>query len=62
MAFKEREEKMEVKEVTEKERKDVKMAVLYELRLILDSEEKETFKKDELLKMLDTIARAKETE
>lgn len=48
--------------MTEKERKDVKMAVLYELRLILDSEEKETFQKDELLKMLDTIARAKETE
>lgn len=53
---------MEISEMTEKERKDVKMATLYELRLILDGEEKETFTKEEVLKMLDTIARAKETE
>lgn len=44
------------------ERKDVKMTTLYELRLLIDAEEKETFTKEEILKMLDTIARAKETE
>ncbi len=48
--------------MTDTERKDTKLAVLYELRLILDGEEKETFTKEELLNMLDTTARAKEAE
>ncbi len=48
--------------MTEKERKDVKMATIYELRLLIDDDEKETFSKEELLKLLDGIARAKEQE
>lgn len=48
--------------MAEKERQDTKMATLYELRLLLDSDEKETYTKAEILKLLDTIARAKETE
>lgn len=40
--------------------KIVKDATIYEIRLILDSDEKETYTKEEILKLLDTIARAKE--
>lgn len=59
---KEEDKHMEVLGMTEKERKDVKMSTLYELRLLLDSEDKETYTKEELLKFLDTIARTKDTE
>lgn len=45
---------------TAKERKDIKMATIYEIRLLIDSEEKEEFSKSEILKLLDTVARAKE--
>ncbi|MBD5141266.1 MAG: hypothetical protein K2H90_08480 [Oscillospiraceae bacterium] len=48
--------------MTEKERKDVKMATIYELRLLIDDDEKENYSKEELLKLLDGIARAKEQE
>ena len=40
----------------------VKNSTIYEIRLMLDTDEKETYTKDEILKLLDTIARAKETE
>ncbi len=42
--------------------KIVKNSTIYEIRLMVDSEEKETFTKEEILKLLDAIARAKETE
>lgn len=45
---------------TAKERKDIKMATIYEIRLLIDAEEKEDFNKSEILKLLDTVARAKE--
>ena len=48
--------------MTEKERRDTKMSTLYEIRLMVDTDEKETYTKDEILKLLDTIARAKENE
>lgn len=53
---------MEVLEMTEKERKDTKMSTIYEIRLMVDGEEKENYTKAEILKLLDTIARAKDAE
>lgn len=46
--------------MTDKERKDTKMATLYEIRLMIDADDKETYTKEEIKHMLDTIARAKE--
>lgn len=51
-----------MKDMTERERKDTMMSTLYEIRLMVDADEKETYTKEEILKLLDTIARAKETE
>lgn len=48
--------------MTDKERKDAKMAVLYEIRLSVDARDKETYTKAEILEMLDTIARTKEAD
>ncbi len=48
--------------MTERERKDVRTALIYQLRLLFDADEREIFNKDEILQMFDTIARAKETE
>ena len=52
-----------VKEVirvgTEKEGKDIQKAMLYDIRLIVKGSEKETYTKEELLDLLDTIAVAK---
>ena len=42
--------------------KIVKNSTIYEIRLMLDTDDKEMYTKDEILKLLDTIARAKETE
>lgn len=42
--------------------KIVKNSTIYEIRLMLDTDDRETYTKDEILKLLDTIARAKETE
>ena len=47
---------------TAKERKDIKMATIYEIRLLVDAEEKQEFTKDEILKLLDTVARTKEND
>lgn len=47
---------------TEKERKDTQKAVLYDIRLIVKGSEKETYTKEELLDLLDTIAAAKDQE
>ena len=42
--------------------KIIKNATIYEIRLMLDSDERETYTKEEILKILDTIAREKEPE
>lgn len=49
-----------MEELTEKERKDTKMATLYELRLIFTQGEKEQYTKEEIVELLDKIATAKE--
>lgn len=48
--------------MTEKERKDTKMATLYELRLIFTQGEKEQYSREEIVELLDKIAIAKESE
>lgn len=53
---------MEVMEVTDKERKDARMATIYEVRLIVDGKDQENYSKAEILELLDTIARAKDAE
>lgn len=47
--------------LTEKERKDAKMATLYELRLLFIHNDKEEYTKAEILDLLDQIAMTKET-
>ena len=46
--------------MTDKERQDIKMAMLYELRLIFSTGEKDNYTKEEILEMLDKIAMAKD--
>ena len=46
---------------TEKEMKKIELATLYELRLLIASDEKETFTKTELLDILDKFATVKNT-
>ncbi len=53
-------EQMEV--MNEKEIKIVKNSIIYEIRLAFASGEKEEYKKEEILEMLDKIALAKEQE
>ena len=43
--------------MTDKERQDTKMATLYELRLIITDDDKTEYTKEELLDLLDKIAR-----
>lgn len=45
-----------MQEMTEKERKDTKMATLYELRLLFTQGEKEEYTKQEIVELLDKIA------
>ena len=52
--------KTEDENMTEKERKDARMAVLYEIRLLI--EEEEEIDKEKMLKLIDTIAKAKNAE
>jgi hypothetical protein len=49
-------------DLTEKERKDTKMATLYELRLLFTQGEKDQYTRKEIVEMLDKIATTKETE
>ena len=46
--------------LTEKERKDTKMATLYELRLAFTQGEKEEYTRKEIVELLDKIAMEKE--
>lgn len=52
--------KIEVMDMTEKERMDTKMATLYELRLIISNGEKREYTADEIVELLDKIAMAKD--
>ncbi len=45
--------------MTDKERNDSQKALLYDLRLLIDSTEKENYTKQEVKSFLDQIARAK---
>ena len=51
-----------VRTLTDKERKDTKMATLYELRLILKKNDKKEYTLEELFELLDNIADAKDQE
>lgn len=46
--------------MTEKELKSVKMATLYELRLLFTHGEKEEYTREEIVELLDKIATAKD--
>jgi hypothetical protein len=46
---------------TEKEMKKIELATVYELRLLLTSDEKKQYTKEELLQILDQYARDKNT-
>lgn len=46
---------------TEKEMKKIELATVYELRLLLTSDNKEQYSKEELLQILDQYARDKNT-
>ena len=48
--------------MADKERKDTQKAVLYDLRRLLQNNGKETYTLEELCKLLDTIADAKDQE
>lgn len=45
--------------MNEKERQDTMMATIYELRLTISMGDKESYRKEEILDLLDTIASAK---
>lgn len=51
-----------MEQVTDKERKDTKMATLYELRLIFTQGEKEEYTRQEIVELLDKLATSKEQE
>ena len=45
--------------MTEQERKDTRMGLLYELRLIITNGDKETYTQQEIVELFDRIAMAK---
>lgn len=45
---------------TEKERRDIQKALLYDLRLIFSTGEQESFSRQEILELLDRLALAKD--
>lgn len=48
--------------MNKEEIKIVKNSTIYEIRLLVDADEKENYTKKEILQLLDTVARSKETE
>ena len=48
--------------MTDKERKDTQKAVLYDLRILFTTGDKETYTKEEIAELLDKIAEAKAQE
>ena len=55
-----RKEGRQMNEMTEKERKDVQKAVVYDIRLAVDADSKEKYTKEEILKLLAAFVRARE--
>lgn len=51
--------KEDAMDMTESERNDAQMALIYNIRLTLQENEKDTFTKEEILQLLDTIASTK---
>ena len=49
-------------DMNERERKDIMMSTLYDIRLTVDAASKETFTKAEILSLLDAIARTRGVE
>ena len=47
---------------SEKERRDTQKALLYDLRLIFSTGEKDTYTREEIVELLDKIALAKDQE
>jgi hypothetical protein len=47
--------------MTEKERQDTKMAMLYELRLMITQGEKTEYTREEIVELLDKVAMAQES-
>ena len=45
--------------MTDKERTDTQLATLYDLRLQIKKDDKETYTKNEILELLDTVAQEK---
>ena len=43
----------------ESETKKIEMATLYELRLMIDASEKDSYTKEEILRLIDQVAMAK---
>lgn len=48
--------------MSEKERRDAKLAMLYELRLIFSAGDKKEYTTEEIVQLLDKLAMAKEQE
>ena len=48
--------------MTDKERKDTQKALLYDLRILFSTGDKETYTKEEIVQLLDKIAIAKDQE
>lgn len=48
--------------MTDKERKDTQKAMIYDLRLIIKTSDKEQYTKEELFDLFDTIVAAKDQE
>ena len=48
-------------DLTDMERKDIRMDTIYEVRLGIDADDKEVYTKEEILKLLDTVARERMT-
>lgn len=46
-------------EMADKDRADAQIAMIYDLRLHIKENDKETFTKDEILELFDTVAREK---
>ena len=44
---------------TESDTREIKLATLYELRLIIDASDKDGYTKEEILRLIDQIATAK---
>ncbi len=51
-----------MEDITEKEMKKIEKATIYELRLLIDAKDQKEYTKEEIIALLDEIARVKEQE